>query len=377
MRWLALVNLSLLIATPAAQAQEIQLSTAGPLTFANQRINTSSAAMSFQISNFDETGTDLTVFDVSIPGANSEHYGVSGFTSGVLASGQSETVDVTFSPISTGSKNATLVITSDDPINGAVPLSLEGTGTTALLVISPPSGNFGAVLVGSQSDTSFDLDNAGDATLTVSGLGISGLDPGAFALVTPPSTPIGIAPLGTEAITVRCAPTTVGNKSATFDVASDADNGSFQSATLSCTGVAPDLQVSDTGPIDFGTVAVGEASVVVVTVSNPGGSYSAQLTVTDITSTHTAFSASPTSFTVIPGASQDVALELAPEAPGPLLGETLTILSNDPSTPSLGIQVSGIGAAAVPTLSERGRLLLVALLAAACLVRPRRRLPTG
>jgi hypothetical protein len=171
-------------------------------------------------------------------------------------------------------------------------------------------------------------------------------------------------------------PTTVGSKAAIFDVSSDADNGSFQSASLSCTGVAPNLQVSDPGPIDFGTLAVGETSAVVVTVSNLNGLYSAQLTVSDITSTHTAYSASPTSFSVNPGASQDVILEFAPEVPGPVLGETLTILSNDPSTPSLGILVSGTGIAVVPALSAPGRLLLVTFLVAACLAQLRRQIST-
>ena len=72
------------------------------------------------------TGTgDLTV---TIGGVAGSDFSVSGSTSITVKPNKSYNVNVTFKPGSTGSKTATLVLTSNDPAAATVSITLTGTG---------------------------------------------------------------------------------------------------------------------------------------------------------------------------------------------------------------------------------------------------------
>ncbi len=109
----------------------------------------------------------------------------------------------------------------------------------------------------------------------------------------------------------------------------------------------PKLNLS-TNSLAFGTVTLGQTKDLSLMVSNTG---SAALTVSAIQISGTGFSlVSPsTPFTVQPGGSQPVTLHYAPTSVATVTG-LLTILSNDPSSPTaISLSATGV-AAAVPAI---------------------------
>jgi Tol biopolymer transport system component/N-acetylneuraminic acid mutarotase len=100
-------------------------------------------------------------------------------------------------------------------------------------------------------------------------------------------------------------------------------------------------------PFRIGTTSLGTPISRVIKVKNRGG---ALLSVSNITSSDGQFSAVPTSFSVAPGDSQGVTVSFAPISPGTWY-TTLTISSNDATSPTAKLTVNGTGrgiAASIP-----------------------------
>jgi len=79
-------------------------------------------------------------------------------------------------------------------------------------------------------------------------------------------------------------------------------------------------------PLAFGDVFLGNCGTRTLQVSNAGTD---ELVVSDVQGSRSEFTASPTSFTLAPGASQDVVVSFCPAVAGEVTG-TLAIASNDP-----------------------------------------------
>jgi uncharacterized membrane protein len=108
----------------------------------------------------------------------------------------------------------------------------------------------------------------------------------------------------------------------------------------------PKLTLSATS-MAFGNVTVGQNKELSVVVSNTG---TAALTISSAAVSGTGFNlTSASSFTLQPGASQIVTVRYAPTSAGASSG-TLTLTSNDPSSPATA-SLSGTGvAAAAPAI---------------------------
>ncbi len=90
--------------------------------------------------------------------------------------------------------------------------------------------------------------------------------------------------------------------------------------------------------IDFGTVFAGGCVTRHLIVSNPGTD---PLTVSSIASANPVFTASPGSFALAPGASQNVTLQFCPPVPASEHG-TLLVQSDDPDEASVSIELRGL-----------------------------------
>lgn len=109
----------------------------------------------------------------------------------------------------------------------------------------------------------------------------------------------------------------------------------------------PDVPVINVSPasVNFGSVRATTTATRTVTVSNAGG---VDLVITNITGPAGAFSIvnrPATPFTLAPGQSRDLTVQFAPTAVAPFVG-AFSIQSNDPSTPSATVNLSGIGTSA-------------------------------
>lgn len=111
---------------------------------------------------------DLVVGTISITGTNANQFTIQNdnVSNETIIPGGSATLQVVFTPTSTGAKSATLNIPSNDPDEATVLVSLSGSGAAEGAVIPPTPANF--------SVTSLDLSSAqvepGSYTISVDGL---------------------------------------------------------------------------------------------------------------------------------------------------------------------------------------------------------------
>jgi len=172
----------------------------------------------FQVVNlgsFSLTGSVATTLPFSITSG-------SPFT---LAGGQTGSVFVAFSPALTVGYSNNVIFTSSAG-NSTNPVT--GTGVMLpQLAVSPPTLDFGTVLVGSTVQASFVLTNSGGAPLTT---GVATVGAGPFSMVS--GTPFTLPPAGSTNLVVRFSPINSGSSSNAIIFVSDGGN-----RTNSVTGV--------------------------------------------------------------------------------------------------------------------------------------------
>ena len=183
---------------------------------------------------------------------------------GPLTGGTSCAVNSSFAPIALGAVNTTIYI-CDDAGGNPRTITLTGTGvapppTTA----SPPSHDFGSVVVGAVSPLqSFTINNPSPLPVTLTPF--SATPP--FQIVTNTCGPT-LAAATSCAIAVEYAPTALGASSGSLSSTSSAGG---VSATLAGTGIAPPPATIAPPSHNFGAVEVGGFSAnQAFTVTNPG-----------------------------------------------------------------------------------------------------------
>lgn len=315
-----------------------------------------SSALTTQI---DNTGTaDLTVSGVATSGGTSAEFSISApATPFTVAAGGSQTVTVTYAPVDPGTDSGALEITSDDPDEPTVSVTLSGTGELAPVAdinLDPSSLDFGTVTVGNTSTLTSQIQNLGTADLEVTAIGPTGGTSAEFS-VSAPATPFTIAVGGSQAISVTYAPTDATTDTGAIAIDSNDPDEPTVELALSGTGTTPSVCDIVVNPLllDFGSVVEGTATTLSTSVSNGG---SADCTVDSlVVSGDPEFAlgagAPATPFTLGPGGSSDVPVTYSPPAPGTHSG-TLTIGSNDPAEPSIAVDLAGEATAApVPDIA--------------------------
>jgi trimeric autotransporter adhesin len=219
----------------------------GTIAFANQAINTTSAAQTVTISNPGTAALSLSGIFVFATGSNYGVFTITGGTcplaSGSLAAASSCTVMIAFAPTATGSFSAYLNVNNNTGSGSLAATTLTGTGVTAppqlpQAVLKPTSLPFPNTQLGATAKLSTTLSNPGNATLTGIAASIGGANPSLFS-IDPASTCTATLAAGDSCIfTVDFLPTEPITYAATLSVADNA-TGSPQTASLSGTGMEP------------------------------------------------------------------------------------------------------------------------------------------
>lgn len=206
-----------------------------------------------------------------------------------LNTGESCTLDISFTPTAKGDASESLVIGfSDDFTQAKATLALQGTAILpAIITISDsPSFHFGTKAVTTQTTHVFTLTNAGESpavfnTLSTEWLSLSGPLKRASEGATC-ATGGSLQPGSTCLLPITFAPTQVGPVLQTLHV-NYYDHASSVVATLTLTGSASSgaiLELSGSEPFDFGDVAIGATSTLALTLSNTGTSPATLRTIT-------------------------------------------------------------------------------------------------
>jgi Abnormal spindle-like microcephaly-assoc'd, ASPM-SPD-2-Hydin len=224
-----------------ASAPAVTLSPAS-LTFNNQQIGTTSSSQTVTLTN--SGSAPLSISSIGITGTNAGDFAESTtcpFSPITLAAGGSCTINVTFTPTAGATRTASLSVT-DDAAGSPQAATLAGIGTTTpvpAVSLSPTSLTFATQAVNTTSPAqTVTLTNSGNAALTISGISLTGANPGDFAQSnTCPISPSTLAAGSNCTISVTFAPPTSGTRTANLSVTDDAA-GSPQAITLTGTGSA-------------------------------------------------------------------------------------------------------------------------------------------
>ena len=182
-----------------------------------------------------------------------------------LTAGQTVTVQVSFTPSTTGIRAAALVASTDQ---GAFSTSLCGIGqsSTGQIQAAPGIVSFGGIAVGRDVSSAVTLTNVGGAPATLFSVTAPGLPFSATGLPAPSTV---LQPQGSVTVTLQFAPTAAGDYQDALTV--DTDQGSVEVNLTGTAGSAGQLQLS-TMVLDFGQVQVGQTAKKSFTVHNGGGS---------------------------------------------------------------------------------------------------------
>ncbi|WP_374087357.1 choice-of-anchor D domain-containing protein [Methylomicrobium lacus] len=233
----------------------------------------------------------------------------------------------------------------------AAPVSVAST-IAPVASISPASLalTFGNQVVNTTSlAQSITVSNTGNSNLVVSGITLTGVDPGQFLLANTINCAT-VAPLGSCTFNVQFAPTTTGTKTASVSIASNAA-GSPASVAVSGTGLAP-APIVAIAPVSLAVAFPDQvinttSAAQTITVSNTG---TANLTVSGVTlsgaTTQFSFTNNCTT-AVVPGGSCTVSVQFRPTSTGAKTA-TVSIASNAAGSPS-SVTVSGNGIVAATT----------------------------
>ncbi len=283
-----------------------------------------------------------------------------------LLAGENCTFTMRFSPTATGPFDDTLFISSNDPNEGSVGVSVDGTGVAAatpditVTDAEVPTDDlqvpFGSITVNTNSDKIVTVTNDGTASLDIGTItGISA----PFSIQNDNCSDTTLAENANCALTLRFEPTGTGAFSDTLEIPSNDPDENPVSVSVDGTGLAaptPDITVSDSlAPttdlqVPFASLTVGGTSDETVTVSNDG---SADLKIDTVAFANAL--AAPfnilndvcSGLTLAAGESCSLTVRFSPTATG-TFNDTFDIPSNDPDEDPVTVMLSGTGLA-IPT----------------------------
>ncbi len=208
-------------------------------------------SLMFNLTNNDgHARTDVRIDPPSGPDAAAFRSSREGAIS--LASEESATVQVDFTPARLGAAQATIQITPC-PTCSALPFVLSGNGVISLLDVQPPRIDFGLVRLGRSKEASFTARNTSKRPLLVTGLAIPAGDY-SVQLAGNPAFPLTLAPGQTISGTARFAPTQLGPQERHASIL--AAEGAPGDLDLVGTGYGPLINARPS-PLDLQAASIG------------------------------------------------------------------------------------------------------------------------
>lgn len=174
------------------------------------------------------------------------------------------TFDVTFDPTARGLVSCTVSFHTVAHVSIGTDFAIDGTGI-APVIDAPASQAFPsrrvANAVPATASQAITIRNTGDDTLTITAIATTG----DFAVPSPPSLPVNIAPSATLNVTVVFDPTAAGLRNGTLDLTSNDPATAVKTVDLSGTGTTAVIAVTD---VAFGIVNLTQTSTQSISVTN-------------------------------------------------------------------------------------------------------------
>ncbi len=229
------------------------------------------ATSSLQSVTLRSIGTDsLTITNITISGdyAFAPTSTSCPYTGGTVDSGTNCTIDVTFTPTGTGTHTGSVTI-NDNASDSPQSVSLTGTGVASASVaaVSPAALTFGPQWADSSSTPQpVTLSNVGNATLTISSIGVSGN----FSQTN--NCGSSVAAGGFCTINVTLAPGNGGPLTGVLTITDNSNNTTGSTQTVSLSGTGQDFTMTVViGPSTSFTISPGQSVSYTWTVAAQGG----------------------------------------------------------------------------------------------------------
>jgi len=277
-----------------------------------------------QLAALTNTGTaSVTVQQISASGSG---FAVShAALPWTLASGQSATFSISFTPTAGSTSSGSVSIVSN-AYDSTLSIPLTGAGASAgILSANPTSNSFGSVQVGSSASQYQSVTNSGGSNVNISQANVSGSGFSISGL----SLPITLTPGQSYTFSTVFAPTSSGTASGSIAIVSDASNSNLTIA-LSGSATASGQLLLSPATLDFGSITVGQNKSLTATLSASGSS----VTVSSASTSNPEFSLSGVSFplALAAGQSAPVSVTFTPQSSGTASG-TISFSSNASTTP--------------------------------------------
>ena len=244
-----------------------------------------------------------------------------------LASGQSATFSISFTPTAGSTSSGSVSIVSN-AYDSTLSIPLTGAGASAgILSANPTSNSFGSVQVGSSASQYQSVTNSGGSNVNISQANVSGSGFSISGL----SLPITLTPGQSYTFSTVFAPTSSGTASGSIIMVSDASNSNL-SIALSGTATASGQLLLSPATLDFGSITVGQNKSLTATLSASGSS----VTVSSASTSNPEFSLSGVSFplALAAGQSTPVSVTFTPQSSGTASG-SISFSSNALTNPTI------------------------------------------
>jgi len=326
------------------------------LAFGSQSVGKTSTAQTVTLSNTGNAALSIT--SLALTGTNGSNFAETNTCGKSLAAGAHCTISVTFTPSASGNRTASLSIT-DNARGSPQRVSLSGTGTAAVVSLSPTSLAFGSQAVGKTSTVhTVTLSNTGNAALSSTSLALTGTNASDFAQTNTCGSSVAAGAHCTISVTFK--PSASGSRTASVRITDNA-SGSPQTVSLSGTGTqtaaaaaaaAAVVSLSPTS-LAFGSQPVGTPSTAqTLTLSNTGN---AALSITSLALTGSNASdfaqTNTCGSSVAAGSNCTISVTFKPSASGSRTA-SVGITDNASGSPqTVSLSGTGTGTAALVSLS--------------------------
>ena len=249
----------------------ILVTVAGPLAFGNVALGSSSAAQAFSITNGGGGTLSVTsLTSGGLNPAEFPRTGTCAAGS-MLTASQSCIVSYVFAPAQLGGRSADLTIATNAG-NRTISLTGTGVAVPApALSVSASALAFGSTNVGGISGAqTFTISNAGTGTLTLTTLTGGGANPGDFVRTGTCANGVNLAAAQSCAVAYTFAPAAAGARASNLSIVSNAGSATVTLDGTGVTPPPPGIGIAPTA-LDFASILVGMSSPAQrVTVSNSG-----------------------------------------------------------------------------------------------------------
>jgi hypothetical protein len=241
------------------------------LSFGNQLVGFNSSPQTTTLTN--SGSTTLNISGITVTGSNPADFPEINTCGATLAAGANCTITVTFDPMATGNRSASISI-SDSAANSPQAVLLSGLGLEqAQVMLSSTKLTFTSQLVGTTSPAqNVTLTNTGNETLDIASIAASG----DFAQTNTCGSTVGAG--ANCMISVTFTPSAMGKRTGAVTITDNAPD-SPEVIMLAGTGIAPVVMLKPTS-LGFGGENVGQTSAPMPsTLTNIGN---APLTISNI-----------------------------------------------------------------------------------------------